>query len=557
MFCRSKNILDRPNNSMHRSLFKSMGYTDRDLDKPLIGIANSWNNICPGSKNLRNIGEAVEKGILEAGGTPVEFGVPAACDGIANGHEGMHYILPTREVIANSTELMIQAHRLDAVVLLGSCDKIVPGMLMAAARLDIPAILVPGGPMKGGVYFNERKSDVTTLTEALGMLKTGKISEKEFYDLEDKVAPGPGSCAFLGTANTMCSLSEAMGMTVPGGGTAPTTTSKRLRLAQKSGRAVMNLVKEGITAREVINEQSIKNAMKVNTAIGGSTNAVLHLLAIAYEAEADISIELFDEISRKIPYIAKIYPSGPANVPDFDKAGGVTAVMKEISSLLNLEVMTVTGEKVREFISSARVDNREIIKTMESPFENEGGVAILSGNLAPDTAVVKPSAIDPSIRTFTGQARVFDSEQAANEAISSGEIKEGDVIVIRYEGPKGGPGMREMYKSMKLLYGMGLGLKTALITDGRFSGTNNGCFVGHISPEASEGGPIAIVEEGDKITIDIPNRDLKLHVSEEEINSRLGNWEKPEKKIKNGYLSLYSRLATSANTGAIIKYREE
>ncbi len=556
MVWRSKEILEYPEWSHIRALYKSMGYTDHDLDRPLIGIANSWNTVVPGHYNLRQVADAVSAGIRQAGGTPVEFGVIAACDGVANGHEGMHYILPTRDLIANDIEMMIQAHRLDAVVLLGSCDKIVPGMLMAAARLDIPALVVPGGPMEGGMYFDGRSSDITSLTEALGMLKVGKISEEEYRELENRAAPGCGSCAFLGTANTMCCLAEAMGMTLPYSGTTPATSAARLRLAQESGRAIVKLVKKGITARQVINKASLENAIKVSMAIGGSTNAALHILAIAYEAEADVSIDLFEKFSRTTPHVAKVFPAGPANVPDFHEAGGVPAVMKEISSLLNLEVPTVTGKPMGENIASAQVRSREIIKTVKDPFSKEGGLAILRGNLAPNTAVTKPAAIDPSMWTFTGRARVFDSEEAANKAISNGKIVEGDVVVIRYEGPKGGPGMREMYKAMKLLYGMGLALKTALITDGRFSGTNNGCFVGHISPEAAEGGPLAVVEEGDTITIDIPNRELKLDVDEEGIKGRLKKWQKPEPRIKSGYLALYSRLAESANLGAIIRHRD-
>ncbi len=554
MFWRSKNVLSRPDFSFGRALYKSMGYADEELDRPIVGIANSWNDIVPGHNNLRKVAESVRKGIIQAGGTPMEFGVIAACDGIANGHEGMHYILPSREVIANSIEMVTQAHMFDALVLLGSCDKIVPGMLMAAARLDIPAILVPGGPMQGGVVFDGRESDSTTMTEALGMLNRGAITEEEFIDLENRCAPGCGSCAFLGTANTMCTIAEALGMTLPYSGTAPAITSERLRLAQASGRAIMELINKGITARQIINQESIENAIRVSTAIGGSTNAVLHLLAIAYEAGQDVSIELFEEINRLTPQVARIYPAAAPNVPNFHDAGGVPAVMKEILPLINKEVLTVTGEKVENSVKQGRSNNREIIRTMDDPFRAKGGLAILKGNLAPNTAVTKPAAIDDSMLTFTGSAKVFNSEEEANQAITGGKIVEGDVVVIRYEGPKGGPGMREMYKSMKLLYGMGLALKTALITDGRFSGTNNGCFVGHISPEAAEGGPLAIVQDGDRITIDIPNRKLELHLDEEEIQSRLKEWKKPETKIKNSYLSLYARLAESANYGGVIKH---
>lgn len=555
MFWRSKEILKFPERAGTRALLKSMGYTDYDLQRPLIGIANSWSTIVPGHYNLRQVAAAVRDGIRQAGGTPVEFGVIGVCDGIANGHIGMHYVLPTRDLIAHSIEMMVQAHRLDGVVLLGSCDKIVPGMLMAAARLNVPAILVPGGNMQGGPYFDGRKSDVTTLSEALGMLKAGKISEEQLAGLEEAVAPGCGSCAFLGTANTMCCLAEAMGMTLSFAGTAPATSAARMRLAQESGRAIVNLIKKGITARQIMTRGSLMNAIKVSTAIGGSTNSVLHIPAIAYEAELNISVDAFDTLSRTTPQIARIYPAGPANILDFHEAGGVPAVMREISSLLELDVMTVTGKSVGQNIEAAKTINRDIIRSLENPFNGEGGLAILRGNLAPNTAVTKPAAIHPSMWTFTGCAKVFDSEEAANEAILNGKIHEGDVVVIRYEGPKGGPGMREMYRAMKILYGLGLALKTALITDGRFSGTNNGCFVGHISPEAAEGGPLAAVRDGDIITIDIPNRNLRVHLEEKEIQQRLAAWQKPEPKIKEGYLALYSRLAESANEGAIIRYR--
>jgi len=555
LFWRSKELIEK--GPSRRALFKSMGYTNYDLARPLIGVANSWNTLVPGHFNLRQVADAVKDGIRQAGGTPVEFGFIAACDGLANGHEGMHYILPTRDLIANDIEMMVQAHRLDAVVLLGSCDKIVPGMLMAAARLDIPAIVVPGGNMEGGVHFDGRPSDITSLREATGMLKIGQITQEEFAELEDKVAPGCGSCSFLGTANTMCCLAEAMGMTLTGSGTAPAVSAARLRLAQESGRAVMNLVEKSITARQIINKQSLENAIKVSMAIGGSTNVALHLPAIAYEAEADITILDIERLSRTTPHLARIYPAGPANVPDFHRAGGVAAVMKEMESLLSLDVMTATGKTMGENIAKAETANSEIIKTLSNPINSEGGLAVLRGNLAPDTAISKPAAIHPSMWLFTGKARVFDCEEAASKAVMGGEIKEGDVVVIRYEGPKGGPGMREMASISKLLYGMGLALKTALITDGRFSGTNNGCFVGHISPEAAEGGPIAAVNEGDTITVDIQNRELRLHVSEDEIKQRLSLWQRPKPKFKSGYLSLYSRLAESASLGAIIKHRQE
>lgn len=555
MHWRSKEILSRPEWSKIRALYKSMGYSDYDLDRPLIGVANSWNQVVPGHVNLREVSEHVKQGIHQAGATPVEFGVIAACDGIANGHDGMHCILPTRELIANDVEMMVQAHRLDGVVLLGSCDKIVPGMLMAAARLDVPAIMVVGGPMLGGCEFDGRASDVTSLFEALGMLKAGKIDEATYAKLEDCVAPGCGSCSFLGTANTMCCVAEAIGMCLPGSATIPAANAARLRTAQESGRHIVKLVKEGITALQIINRNAIENAIRVVMAIGGSTNTALHLPAIAYEANCEITMDLFDELSRSTPYIAKMNPAAAPNVPDFHHAGGVPAVMKEVLPLLHDDTLTVTGRTIGENVAHAEVKDPSIIKTVANPWAREGGLAVLRGNLAPDTGVTKPAAIAPEMHEFTGRARCFNSEEEADQSILNGRVREGEVIVIRYEGPKGGPGMREMAKPMKLLYGRGLALGTALVTDGRFSGTNNGCFVGHVSPEAAEGGPIAVVQDGDLITIDIPNRSLHVHLSEEQIKGRLAGWQRPEPKFKNGYLALYSRLAQSADKGAIIRHR--
>jgi dihydroxy-acid dehydratase len=557
MHWRSKEILRRPEWAKTRALYKSMGYSDYDLDRPLIGLANSWNRVVPGHANLRQVSEHVKQGIRQAGGTPVEFGVIAACDGIASGHEGMHCILPTRELIANDVEMMIQAHRLDAVVLLGSCDKIVPGMLMAAARLDVPAIMAVGGPMLGGCEFDGRASDITSVTEGLGMLKAGKIDEATYNNLEDCVAPGCGSCSFLGTANTMCCVAEALGLSLPGSATIPATYAARFRAAQESGRQIVKLVEHGITALQIINRKAIENAVRVVAAIGGSTNTALHLPAIGYEASCEITMDLFDELCRTTPHIAKMNPAAAPNVPDFHHAGGVPAVMKEILPLLHEDALTVTGKTVAENVAHAKVVDHNIIKTIVNPWAKEGGLAVLRGNLAPNTGITKPAAIVPEMHKFTGQARCFNCEEDADQAILDGQVREGDVIVIRYEGPKGGPGMREMAKPMKLLYGRGLALRTALVTDGRFSGTNNGCFVGHVSPEAAEGGPIAIVQEGDQITIDIPNRSLHLHVSEEDIQARLARWQKPEPKFKKGYLALYARLAESADKGAIIRHRFE
>jgi len=554
---RSEKILRRPDYSFNRSVFKSMGYSDDDLSRPIVGIVNSWNTLVPGHFNLREISEYVKRGIYRGGCTAVEFGVIAACDGTAQGHKGMHYILPSRELIANDIETMVEAHQLDAIVLLGSCDKIVPAMLMAAARLDIPAILVPSGPMLGGMEFGGRKSDLTSVSEGLGMLKAGAINQQEYALLEEGCCPSCGSCAFLGTANTMCCLSEAMGMTLPGGALAPAPHPDRLRIAQDTGIAVCQMIKNGITARDIITENSLENAIRVCLGISGSTNAVLHLTAIAYEAELEADVlDMFDKLSRETPQVAKVNPAAKWDMEDFWMAGGIPKVLEEMQPLLKVDALTCSGSTLAENISNYQYKfphNTEIISSLEKPFGFTGGVSVLRGNLAPNSGISKPGAIDPSLQNFTGMAKVFNSEEEAEEAILGSKIKAGDIVVIRYEGPKGGPGMREMYKAMKYLYGLGLAKKTALVTDGRFSGTNNGCFVGHVSPEAAEGGPIAIVKDGDKISIDVIEGSLHLHVSDGEIQQRLTNWERPKPKFTRGYLAIYSKLAGSAAEGAIIK----
>jgi dihydroxy-acid dehydratase len=555
MTWRSKDILERPEWSMHRALWKSMGYSDYDLDRPLIGVANSWNRVVPGHYNLDLVSDYVKQGILQAGGTPVEFGVMAPCDGIAQGHAGMHYILPSRDLIANDVEMMVQAHRLDAVVLLCSCDKIVPGMLMAAARLDVPAIVVVGGPMEGGCRFDERAADTTSLTEGLGMLSAGMLDEESYRELEDCATPTCGSCAFLGTANTMCAVAEALGMCLPGSSTIPATYAARLRAAQASGRRIVELVHEGVTARAIITPQSLENAIRLSTAIGGSTNVALHIPAIAYEATCEITMDRFEALCRSTPHIARIFPAAAPNVPDFHHAGGVPAVMKQLLHLIHGDALTVNGHTMAENAATGADPEGHVIRPFTAPWSSGGGIAVLKGNLAPDTGITKPAAIHPDMQTFTGKARCFDSEELANQAILEGLVQPGEVVVIRYEGPKGGPGMREMYTAMKLLYGRGLALSTAVVTDGRFSGTNNGCFVGHVSPEAAEGGPIAIVEDGDTVTIDVPNRRLHLELPDAEIAARLARWRRPVPRIGRGYLALYARLATSANRGAIIEHR--
>ena len=555
---RSKHILEGLGNQYYRATLKSMGFTTDDLKRPVIGIANAWSECVPGHFNLRQVAQRVKDGIYRAGGTPIEFGVIGGCDGMGQGHDGMHYILPSRELIANSIESMAQINLFDGLVLLGSCDKIVPGMLMAAARLDIPCIFLPGGPMEGGVVFDGRQADQTSSTEAYGMLSAGKISEAEYVALEDTACPGCGSCSYLGTANTMCALAEALGMTLPDGGLAPATSAARLAMGEQTGVKIMELVEKQITSRKILTNGAIRNAIKACLAMSGSTNAVMHLTAIAHEAELDICVlDEFDSLSRTTPQIAKMNPACKYNVIDFYYDGGVPRLMENLQTLLETDVMTVTAHTLAENIATHRYiypATGLVNHTMDDPFGYTGGVAVLRGNLAPDTGITKPGAFDKSLHHFEGEAICFDSEEEAEEAILSGKVHEGHVVVIRYEGPKGGPGMREMFKAMKYLYGRGLALSTALITDGRFSGTNNGCFVGHISPEAAEGGPIAIVHDGDRIVIDVESRSLELKVPQEEIEARLKAWKRPEPKFKKGWLGLYCKIAASGSEGAILKY---
>ncbi len=552
---RSRDILTRPEWSINRAYYKSMGYTDEDLDRPLIGIANAWSTAVPGHFHLRQVAEAVKAGIWSAGGTPVEFGVIGACDGIAEGHEGMRYILPTRDLIANGIELMVQAHRYDGVVLLGSCDKIVPGMLMAAARLGLPAILVNGGPMLGGPRIAGRTSDSTSIIEGVGRLKKGEITQADLAAMEDACAPTCGSCSFLGTANTMGCIAEALGMSLTGSAVIPATHARRLHAAQASGRTVVRLVEEGIGARRIITREAVENAVRLTSAIGGSTNAALHIPAIAYEARVPFDIGLFDTISRSTPLIAKMNPAASANVIDFDADGGVPAVMAELLTLLHAGALTVTGKTMGENLSGKGRAGRGVIRPLDDPYSAAGGLAVLYGSLAPRSAVTKPAAIRSDMLTFSGPARVFDSEQAANTAVLDGGISPGEVVVIRYEGPKGGPGMPEMFKAMKLIHGLGLSDRVALVTDGRFSGTNNGCCIGHVSPEAMEGGPIALVRDGDRIEIDIPGKRLDLVVPAAELDARREAWRPPPPRVEEGYLYLYGRLAESADQGAIIRTR--
>ena len=545
-----KGILRSP----HRSLMKAMGYTDEEIKRPIIGVANSANEIIPGHIHLDNITEAVKEGIRMAGGTPVEFRTIGVCDGIAMGHEGMKYSLVSREIIADSIEIMAKAHPFDGIVLVGNCDKIVPGMLMALFRLNIPAIYVSGGPMLCGKLPSGKKVDLISVFEGIGKVSKGEMSEEELRIMEDEGCPGPGSCSGMFTANSMNCLAEAIGVALPGNGTIPAISAKRIRLAKYTGMKIVELVKKKIKPKDVITIENFKNGICVDMAIGASTNTVLHLPAIAKEAGIELPLDIFDELSRKVPNICKLSPASELHIEDLDRAGGIPGVMKELSkwNLINVDVDTIYGKKLKEIIKEANIWDREIIRPLEKPFHPEGGIAILKGSLAPEGAVVKQSAVSEKMFKFSGPAKVFNSEEEALDAILKNKVKEGDVVVIRYEGPKGGPGMREMLAVTSAIVGKGLGEKVALLTDGRFSGGTRGACIGHISPEAEEGGPIAYVKDGDIIEIDIPGRRLDLKVSEEELEKRRKTMKKKEKKLK-GVLKRYSKLVRSANTGAILE----
>ena len=554
---RSEHILKGLSNQYYRATYKSMGFTTEDLKRPIIGIANAWSECVPGHYNLRQVAQRVKDGIYRAGGTPIEFGVIGGCDGMGQGHDGMHFIMPSRELIANSIESMAQINLFDGLVLLGSCDKIVPGMLMAAARLDIPCIFLPGGPMEGGVEFDGRQADQTSSTEAYGMLSAGKITEEEYVSLENTACPGCGSCSYLGTANTMCALAEALGMTLPDGGTAPATSAIRMMKAEETGVKIMELVEKNITARQIITDGAIRNAIKACLAMSGSTNAVMHLTAIAYEAELGIKVlNEFDTLSDTTPQLAKMNPACKYSIVDFYKDGGVPRLMENLQSMLETDVMTVTAHTLAENIRDHKYlypATGLVNHTLDDPFGYTGGVAVLRGNLAPDTGITKPGAFDTSLHHFKGEAICFDSEEAAEEAILAGKVHDGHVVVIRYEGPKGGPGMREMLNPTSALAGMKLDKTVALITDGRFSGASRGAAIGHVSPEAASGGPIGLIEEGDTISIDIPNAKITLEVSDEVLAERKAKYVAPEPNIKTGWLSRYARMVTSANLGAVLK----
>lgn len=538
----------------HRSIFKSLGYTDEEIRRHIIGVVNSANELIPGHMHLDSIAEAVKAGIRIAGGTPQEFSTIGVCDGVAMNHVGMKYSLATREIIADSIEAVSMAHPFDGLVLISSCDKIVPGMIMAALRLNIPSIVISGGPMLAGKFKGE-DIDYSTCYEAIGKYKKGKYTDEDLREIEEEACPTCGSCSGMFTANSMNCLSEAIGIALPGNGTIPAFYSKRLRLAKTAGMKIMELVNSNIKPKDIVTIDAVKNALAVDMALGCSTNTILHLPAIANEAGVDFNLEMVNEISNRTPNLCRLSPAGKHHLEDLYSAGGVEAVMNELlkNGLINGELETVSGKKVKENISGSKILNKEVIREVSNPYIKDGGIAILWGNLAPEGCVVKRSAVDPSMYHHKGKARIFNSEEESLEAIMNGKINSGDVIVIRYEGPKGGPGMREMLAPTSAIAGIGLDKEVVLITDGRFSGATRGASIGHVSPEAQAGGPICIVEEGDIIEIDIQENKINLLLSDEEIKKRIGKWNPPDIKIKEGYLARYSRLVTSAAKGAVLK----
>ena len=551
---RSDNVTKGAERAPNRSLFYALGYTPEDLEKPLIAVVSAHSDIVPGHMNLDKLTDAVKSGIEAAGGTP--FMVPAigVCDGIAMGHVGMKYSLASRELICDSVETMLMAHQLDGLVLVPNCDKIVPGMVMAAVRMDVPAVVCSGGPMLSGTYGGESVS-LSKMFEAVGAYKAGHITDAQLEDCTENCCPSCGSCSGMYTATSMNCLCEAIGLALPGNGTIPAPYSKRLQLGKRAGMAIMDLVRRGVTARQIVTERSIRNALTCDMALGCSTNTVLHLLAIAYEAGVPLDLKLFNEISAATPNLCHLAPAGPTHMSDLYAAGGIAAVQAELAKagLLDLDVMTVTGKTLGENIQGARNLDTNAIRPIDDPFSPTGGLQILWGNLAPDGCVVKRSAVAEEMLRHTGPARVFDGEEDAIAAIYAGKIVPGDVVVIRYEGPSGGPGMREMLNPTSALAGMGLDKTVALITDGRFSGASRGASIGHVSPEAAAGGPICLVQEGDSITIDIPAASITLEVSEEELSRRRAAWTAPEPKVKTGWLSRYARMVSSADLGAVMR----
>ena len=552
---RSDQIKKGVERAPNRSLLYALGLTEEEMNRPLVGIVSSWNEIVPGHMDLDKIVEAVKAGVRLAGGTPIVFPAIAVCDGIAMGHVGMKYSLVTRDLIADSTEAMVTAHQFDGLVMVPNCDKNVPGLLMAAARLNIPTIFCSGGPMLAGHLNDGRRTCLSHMFEAVGAYHAGTLDEKGVRDYEENACPSCGSCSGMYTANSMNCLCEAIGIALPGNGTIPAVYSKRLQLGKKAGMAIMDLVKNNVTARQIINERSIRNALTCDMALGCSTNTVLHLLAIAYEAGVPIDLKLFNEISAKTPNLCHLAPAGPTHMPDLYAAGGIPAVQAELAKagLLDLDVPTVTGKTLGENIAGAHIMNDKAIRSIENPYSKTGGLQILWGNIAPDGCVVKRSAVAPEMQVHSGPARVFNSEETAIQAIYDGKIVPGDVVVIRYEGPKGGPGMREMLNPTSALAGMKLDTTVALITDGRFSGASRGAAIGHVSPEAASGGPIGLIEEGDTIEINIPEASIHLAVSDEELARRKAAYVQPEPNVKSGWLARYARMVASANLGAVMQ----
>ena len=550
----SEHVREGVQSAPHRSLFNALGYTKEEMKKPMIGVVCSYNEIVPGHINLDKIAEAVKMGIAEAGGMPVEFPAIAVCDGIAMGHTGMKYSLVTRDLIADSTECMARAHQFDGLVMIPNCDKNVPGLLMAAARVNIPTVFVSGGPMLAGKVRGEKRS-LSSMFEAVGEYEAGKINMEELKLYEENVCPTCGSCSGMYTANSMNCLTEVIGMGLPGNGTIPAVYSARIRLAKMAGYAIMDMIEKNIRPRNIMTEAAFRNALTVDMALGCSTNTMLHLPAIAHECGIELKVENANEISAKTPNLCHLAPAGYAYMEDLNEAGGVYAVMKELSkkNLLDLSGITVTGKTMEENIAHARNKDEDIIRPIDKPFMPIGGIAVLKGNLAPDTGVVKRSAVAPEMMVHEGPARVFDCEEDAIAAIKGGRINPGDVVVIRYEGPKGGPGMREMLNPTSAIVGMGLGSTVALITDGRFSGASRGAAIGHVSPEAAVGGPIALIEEGDIISIDIPNYSLNVKLSDEELEKRRKAWKPKKRPDLDGYLVRYRALVTSGNRGAILE----
>ena len=551
---KSDNVKKGMQQAPHRSLFNALGFTKEEIDRPLVGIVSSYNEIVPGHMNLDKIVDAVKMGVAMAGGTPIVFPAIAVCDGIAMGHIGMKYSLVTRDLICDSTECMALAHQFDALVMVPNCDKNVPGLLMAAARVNVPTVFVSGGPMLAG-HVKGKKRSLSSMFEAVGSYAAGTMSEEDVCEYEEKVCPTCGSCSGMYTANSMNCLTEALGMGLQGNGTIPAVYSERIRLAKHAGMAVMEMYKKDIRPRDIMTKEAILNALTVDMALGCSTNSMLHLPAIAHEVGFDFDISFANEISEKTPNLCHLAPAGPTYMEDLNEAGGVYAVMNELSELglLHLDCMTVTGKTVGENIKGVENKDTSVIRPLDNPYSKTGGLAVLKGNLAPDGGVVKRSAVAEEMMVHEGPARVFDCEEDAIAAIKGGKIVAGDVVVIRYEGPKGGPGMREMLNPTSAIAGMGLGSSVALITDGRFSGASRGASIGHVSPEAAVGGPIALIEEGDIIAIDIPNMKLDVKVSEEELEARRTKWQPREPKVTSGYLARYASMVTSGNRGAVLE----